>query len=54
MTRRKKGKKTMDEISPSAIVVIVLLALGAIVGGGVACASCTKIEPGHVGVSVKK
>lgn len=43
-----------DDISITAIVVVAMLALGAVVGGAWGCASCTSIKPGHVGVSIKK
>ena len=40
--------------SPRAIGTVVILAVVGIVGAGYACSSLTTIDPGHVGVSVKK
>lgn len=36
------------------VLVMTVLILGAIIGGAVACAKLETIEPGHVGVSVRK
>jgi regulator of protease activity HflC (stomatin/prohibitin superfamily) len=37
-----------------AIILSIIVSLAAIIGGGVMLAKCTKIDPGHVGVSIKK
>lgn len=37
-----------------AIIISSLLAIAALTAGGIMLAKCTKVDPGHVGVSVKK
>lgn len=44
-----------DESSGVVLFVIgVIVVIGGIIAGGVSCAKLTKVEPGYVGVSVKK
>lgn len=44
----------MGDLSGKTIAVLAFFLLAAVFGGGWGCMSCTTIEPGHVGVSIKK
>lgn len=48
------SKNNDSSIGGFTILIIVVLVLGGLFGGGCAIASCTSIDPGHVGISVRK